>query len=268
MYPLVSAVPVQPRHKRRKTGWAAAVARRLRPLVAVFSAAAIGLSCHAALAQGSVTGVTVTASPSTESILLGSSASFGASVTTGSPQPTTEWNVTGGPTYAWSASNGSCNPTNAAETSVTSIVFPTSGDKSVGISATVSYTVRKDDGTLATITGSNSKSVLVHVDDFGIGVAPGALTIDSGGQGGATLTISYTNGDWPSSAQISLSSTVSGDPNHNIGVSFGNQSGINSSSYVIPVTISAADGTNNGVTDQHYTVTLIGTSGNLVHSTK
>ena len=124
------------------------------------------LGHHMAFAQGSVA-VTVTASPTSVTTPIGSVASFTATASA-IPNPGQEWSVTSGPTYSWSASPApaSCNPGNQSTTTV-STIYNAPGTYSVQVTCTVSYVVtksdpgQKDDGTTATISGSNNPALKV-----------------------------------------------------------------------------------------------------------
>ncbi len=185
-------------------------------------------------AQGYVSDVVVTTSTASIRIPVGSSTSYGAAVTTGTPQPDKEWQVVPGTLkYAWSVSLGTPTPYNTPETTINTIKFNTAQDFSSTAECVVSYQVVKndpgqtDDGDVATISGHdpNPKSVIIHVGDFTLSVAPSAISMDSGALMGTTLYISYINGG---PGDITLSQSISGAPHtniDNIGVSLGISSG-------------------------------------------
>ena len=139
----------------------------LLPVLSAFGA-------RVAHAQGSVSGVIVTTDVSSVTIPVGSTASYKASVTTGSPQPDKEWQVIGSATYLWSASLGTPSPTDTSETTVTtSPLLLNSNNYTSTVSCTVSYQVQKsdpgqaDDGQVATIAGTDSKPVVINVVAIG-----------------------------------------------------------------------------------------------------
>ena len=144
------------------------VGRIAQVLVCLFCAFATFNGGRSVLAQGSVSGVSVTTSVSSVSVPITTAASYGASVTDGTPQPDQEWQVIGSATYLWSASLGTPNPNNTSETTVTtpSLQYQ-SGVYTSTVTCTVSYQVQKsdagqpDDGQIATISGHDTKSVAI-----------------------------------------------------------------------------------------------------------
>ena len=143
----------------KKLNWVCVVLTLLS-LLSVFGARIV-------YAQGSVSGVTVTTGVPSVSILVGSTASYGASATTGTPNPDKEWAVIGSASYSWSASLGTPSPNNASETTVTTGALNQAQAYTSKVTCTVSYQIQKsdpgqpDDGETSTISGSGSASVAI-----------------------------------------------------------------------------------------------------------
>ena len=123
-----------------------------------------------AQAQGTVIGVSVTASPTPIQAYTEQPASFGAAATTGTPKPGSEWKVVDGPHYHWSVSPDAGSDLADSPEITAMVSYATPGSYQATASCTVSYTVQQsdpgqpDDGTLATISGTGTGSVTVNVD--------------------------------------------------------------------------------------------------------
>ncbi len=146
-------------------GYISVTRQRINAVALVLLACTLGIfvGAKSVHAQGSVSGVTVTVTPASATVAINTAATFTATVTAGTPQPDAEWSVVGDATYAWTAdSPATVTPANAAETSV-SATYSSAGTYPIKVSCTVSYAVKKDDGTTGTISGNDSKTVTIYV---------------------------------------------------------------------------------------------------------
>ena len=152
------------------------------------------------------------AAPSNVSVPLGSPASYSATVDTGNPQPNAEWQVVGSPTYAWSATVGTPDPTTGGSTTVTATASTLSKSQvySSVVTCTVTYQVQKvdpgqsDNGQMSYISGSGSATVQIYVISATIGAPPTRIPISGSIVNHYPISVSISPSSLPSSDAVTI----------------------------------------------------------------
>src|ERR1700678_1962532 len=200
---------------------------------------------------------TITASPASVTVTQGASGTSTITITsTGSFSAATTLSAAGLPSGVTAAF--SANPvTPAANGSVTSTLTLTASASATVGAATVTIT-----GTSGSLTHSATIALTVNASsgtpNFTIAVSPSSLTIDEGGSGSVTLTVTSQNG-FHSAVELSANafpSGVSATATENPVTPPANGSAS------VKITFSATRRAPTGTT----TIELIGTSGSLSHS--
>lgn len=111
-------------------------------------------------AQGTVSGVTITFSPTTVTVPVGVPATFTATATAGTPHPDTDWTVMTGPMYSWQDFHMG-NPYVATIVSGNTYTVPRT--YIVNMRCVVSYSVQYARGATATIQQTVSEPITINV---------------------------------------------------------------------------------------------------------
>ncbi|PYU00462.1 MAG: hypothetical protein DMG38_08310 [Acidobacteria bacterium] len=190
---------------------------------------------------------TVAATPSSQSVVQGSSTTYNTTVTAvNNFAGTVNFNVSGLPPGA----TGSFNPTSVANSGSSTLTVLTASTTSTG---TYPLTIS---GTSGTTTHSTNVSLTVGAattGDFSLSASPSSVTITQGSRGTSTINITRTN--FSGSVSFKTSTLPSG-----VTASFSPSSTTNNSS---TLTFTATSTATTGTT----TVTITGTSNGLTHTT-
>ncbi len=190
---------------------------------------------------------TVAATPSSQSVVQGSSTTYNTTVTAvNNFARTVNFNVSGLPPGA----TGSFNPTSVANSGSSTLTVLTASTTSTG---TYPLTIS---GTSGTTTHSTNVSLTVSAattGDFSLSASPSSVTITQGSRGTSTINITRTN--FSGSVSFKTSTLPSG-----VTASFSPSSTTNNSS---TLTFTATSTATTGTT----TVTITGTSNGLTHTT-
>jgi len=192
---------------------------------------------------------TLTASPSSQTVVQGASATYTATVTpSGGFTGTVTFSVSGLPTGA----SGSFNPTSVSGSGTSTLTVSTSTTTPPG-----SYALTIT-GTSGTLVHSTSVTLVVSAaggSDFAISASPSSQTVARGASATYTVTITATGG-----FTGTVNFSVSGLPSRT-SASFNPASVTGSGSSTLTVS------TNRKTPRGSFVLTITGTAGSLVHST-
>ncbi|HEY2113635.1 MAG TPA: hypothetical protein VGJ51_00985 [Candidatus Angelobacter sp.] len=205
-----------------------------------------GVLTHSANVTLVVTDFGISATPSTQTIVQGNSASYSVALTVNSGfLGTVNFSVTGLP----ASSSAAFNPASLSASGTTTLTVTTSGNTPAG---TYSLTIAANDGS---ITRTASVALLVDPGgDFGLAISPSSQTVDQGQNAGYGVTVSASGGF---TALVNLS--VSGVPTGATATL--SPSSVQGSGLVSLAIVPGAN-TPGGT----YTITVTGSSGPLVHT--
>jgi pseudomonalisin len=205
-----------------------------------------GVLTHSANVTLVVTDFGISATPSSQTIVQGNSASYSVALTVNSGfSGAVNFSVSGLPV----SSSAAFNPASLSASGTTTLTVTTSGNTPAG---TYSLTITANDGS---ITRTTSVALLVDpVGDFGLTISPSSQTVNQGQNIGYGVTVSASGGF---TALVNLS--VSGIPTGATATLSPNSV---QGSGLVSLAIVPGANTPGGT----YTITVSGSSGPLVHT--